>query len=347
MFQCAFRMAIVGLLAIFASCGGEPATEEASSPAFEPVNDLPNPYETDRTWAQLPAGRAWASVTAVEPAPDGTIYVVDRCFENSCAGRGEDPIMRFDASGTLLNSWGSGMFIFPHGGTADMDGNLWITDAGGEDGVGHQVFKFSPSGELLMTLGEKGIAGSTNNMFTRPTDVLVAPSGEIYVADGHRPEGNNRIVVFSPEGEYLREWGALGSEPGQLHEPHTIAMDSAGRVFVGDRVNNRIEIFDQQGNLLDVWRQFGRPSGITITSDDMIYVTDSESGPDHGFGELPEWEKGIRVGSAHDGSVKYFIKDLESTTSEHSGAEGIGVDAHGQVYGAVVRRMMLEVHRLK
>lgn len=349
MFHYVLRVAGLALVTILAGCRGEPATEvaEQEAPAFEPVNDLPNPYETDRAWARLPVGRAWASVTAVEPAPDGTVYVVDRCFENSCAGRTEDPIMRFNASGQLLDSWGSGMFNFPHGTAVDQDGNLWVTDAGGENGIGHQVFKFSPSGGVLMTLGQKGVAGSTDDAFSRPTDVLVAPNGEIYVADGHRPEGNNRIVVFSPEGEHLREWGTLGSEPGQLHEPHTIAMDSAGRVFVGDRVNNRIEIFDQQGNLLELWRQFGRPSGITITADDTIYVTDSESGPDHGFGELPEWQKGIRIGNARDGSVQYFIPDLESTTSEHSGAEGIGVDAQGNVYGAVVRRMMLEVHRLK
>jgi sugar lactone lactonase YvrE len=115
-------------------------------------------------------------------------------------------------------------------------------------------------------------------------------------------------------------------------------MDSQGRLFVGDRSNSRIQIFDQEGRFIDEWRQFGRPSGIYITADDMMYVADSESwGPDN-----PGWKKGIRIGSAKDGSVTYFIEDIESTTTEHSGAEGIGVDAEGNVYGAVVRRRMLE-----
>jgi hypothetical protein len=126
--------------------------------------------------------------------------------------------------------------------------------------------------------------------------------------------------------------------------PHTIAMDSRGRLFVGDRENNRIEIFDQDGTYLDQWRQFGRPSGIAITSDDTIYVTDSESGPDTSAHEITGIRKGIRIGSAKDGTVTAFIEDAESTAPAHSGAEGVGVDAHGNVYGAVVRRQMLERH---
>jgi hypothetical protein len=109
-------------------------------------------------------------------------------------------------------------------------------------------------------------------------------------------------------------------------------------VIVGDRDNNRIQIFDQEGRYLTTWLQFGRPSGIFISKDDTIYVADSESwGPDQ-----PGWKKGIRIGNARDGSVKYFIEDMESTTVDHSGAEGVGVDANGNVYAGVVRRQMLE-----
>ena len=129
-----------------------------------------------------------------------------------------------------------------------------------------------------------------------------------------------------------------------MSEPHTIAMDSRGRLFVGDRENNRIAIFDQDGTYLDEWRQFGRPSGIFITGDDAIYVTDSESGPDTGAHELTGIKKGIRIGSARNGKVTAFIEDSESTVPDHSGAEGVGVDAQGNVYGAVVRRQMLERH---
>src|SRR5947209_12204891 len=309
-----------------------------------PRNDLPQPYRTTRDWGELPPGVKWAAVTAVEPAPDGTIYVVHRCFANSCAGRSEAPILKYDANGKLLASWGAGMFIFPHGATVDRDGNLWVTDARGENGKGHQVFKFSPEGKVLMTLGQAGVSGSTPDLFDQPTDVVVSPSGDIFVTDSHRNGKNNRVVRFSKDGMYVKEWGKKGSGPGELSEPHTIAMDSRGRLFVGDRENNRIQIFDQDGTLLDTWHQFGRPSGIYITRDDTIYVADSESGPDTGAHELMGIKKGIRIGSAKDGRVTAFIEDMESTVPDHSGAEGVGVDADGNVYGGVVRRQMLERH---
>src|SRR6188508_2234247 len=140
-------------------------------PSAAPSNDLPQPYRTTRDWGELPAGVKWAAVTAVEPAPDGTIYVIHRCFENSCAGRKEDPILKYDRNGKLLKAWGSGMFVFPHGATVDRNGNLWVTDARGENGKGHQVFKFSPDGRVLMTLGRAGVSGSGPGLFDQPTDV--------------------------------------------------------------------------------------------------------------------------------------------------------------------------------
>jgi DNA-binding beta-propeller fold protein YncE len=309
-----------------------------------PKNDLPQPYRTTRNWGELPAGVKWAAVTAVEPAPDGSIYVIHRCFENSCAGRPEAPILKYNPDGKLLRSWGSGMFIFPHGATVDRDGNLWVTDARGEGNKGHQVFKFDSQGKVLMTLGKAGVSGSGPDLFDQPTDVVVAPNGDIFVTDSHRNGKNNRVVKFDRNGKFIKEWGRKGSQPAEFSEPHTIAMDSRGRLFVGDRENNRIQIFDQDGKFLDQWHQFGRPSGISITKDDTIYVTDSESGPDTGAHELPGIKKGIRIGSAKDGQVTAFIEDSESTVPDHSGAEGIGVDEKGNVYGAVVRRQMLERH---
>jgi sugar lactone lactonase YvrE len=300
-----------------------------------PRNDLPQPYRTTRDWGQPPAGVKWAAVTAIEPAPDGGLYVVHRCYANACTGRKEAPILKFDANGMLLAQWGEGMFNFPHGAAADREGNLWVTDARAADGKGNLVYKFSPQGKLLMTLPA---------IFDQPTDIVVAPDGNLFVTDSHRNGKNNRVVKFSSSGKYIKEWGRKGSGKGELSEPHTIAMDSRGRLFVGDRENNRIVIYDQDGNVLDEWRQFGRPSGIFITRDDTIYVADSESGPDTGAHELMGIKKGIRIGSARTGEVTAFIEDLESTTPDHSGAEGVGVDASGNVYGAVVRRQMLERH---
>ena len=289
-----------------------------------PRNDLPQPYRTTRDWGQLPLGVKWAAVTAVEPAPDGTIYVIHRCVANSCAGRTEPPILKFDAGGKLLKSWGEGLFIFPHGAFVDRDGNLWVTDAGGADGKWHQVFKFSPDGKVLMTLGKAGVSGSGPDLFDQPTDVLTGANGDIFVTDSHRNGKNNRVVKFTKDGRFIKEWGKKGSGRGEISEPHTIAMDSRGRLFVGDRENNRIQIFDQDGRYLDEWRQFGRPSGIFIAKDDTMYVTDSESGPDTGAHELTGIRKGIRIGSAKDGKVTAVIDDSESTAPDHSGAEDDG-----------------------
>src|SRR5438477_4548529 len=164
----------------------------------QPRNDLPQPYRTTRDWGQLPGEMKWVAVTAVEPSPDGSIYVIHRCFANSCAGRAEPPILKFDASGKLLASWGSGMFVFPHGATVDMDGNLWVTDARGENGKGHQVFKFDPEGQVLLTLGKAGVSGSGPDLFDQPTDVVVSPTtGDIFVTDSHRNGRNNRVVKFA------------------------------------------------------------------------------------------------------------------------------------------------------
>src|SRR4051794_12016266 len=307
-------------------------------------NDLPQPYRTTRDWGQLPGGMKWAAVTAIEPAPDGSIFVIHRCFANSCAVRSEAPILKYDAGGRLLAQWGAGMFVFPHGATVDADGNLWVTDARGEGGKGHQVFKFNHDGKVVLTLGKAGVSGGGPDLFDQSTDVAVSRAGDIFVTDSHRNGRNNRVVRFTKDGKYVTEWGRKGSGHGEFSEPHTIAIDSRGRLFVGDRENNRIQIFDQNGTFLDEWRQFGRPSGIFITKDDTIYVADSESGPDTGAHELTGIKKGIRIGSARDGRVTAFIEDQESTTPDHSGAEGVGADAQGNVYGGVVRRQMLERH---
>jgi sugar lactone lactonase YvrE len=314
-----------------------------------PRNDLPQPYRTTRDWGQLPPGVKWAAVTAIEQAPDGSIYVIHRCFENSCIGRNEAPILKYDKSGKLLAEWGKGMFVFPHGSTVDRNGHLWVTDTGSAEGktvagMGHQIYEYSPEGQIQRIFGKPGVSGSGPDLFDMPTDVAIAPNGTIFITDSHRNGKNNRVVKLSKDGNFLKEWGIKGSGPGQMSEPHTIAIDSRGRLFVGDRENNRIQIFDQDGKVLGIWHQFGRPSGITITKDDTLYVTDSESGPDHGAHEVTGIKKGIRIGSAKTGIVTAFIEDMESTTPDHSGAEGMGVDSEGNVYGGVVRRRMLERH---
>jgi len=306
--------------------------------AYAQPNSEPNPYRTIDRWGSLPEGRSWGSSSAVDIDRDGmSVWVAERCGANSCAGKMDPPILKFDSSGKLLKSFGAGMFVFPHGICVDPDGNIWVTDGQGKDGKGHQVFKFSPSGEILMTLGKAGVAGDGPDTFNQPNDVAIARNGDIFVADGHTPgKGNARVVKFSKDGKFIKQWGGHGSEPGQFEVPHALAFDTQGRLFVGDRANNRIQIFDQDGKFLAEWKQFSRPSGIYIDKKDILYVTDSESTDKDGYGHNPGWKRGIRIGSAKDGKVTAFIPDPSPGTAITSAAEGVAADAAGDVYGAEV-----------
>ena len=225
----------------------------------------------------------------------------------------------------------------------DADGNVWVADALGygqqPEGRGHEILKFSPEGELLMTLGKKGIPGDGPDTFRKPSDVLVAPNGDIFVADGHDAGGNNRIVKFSSDGTFLMEWGETGGENGQFRDPHALAMDSQGRLFVGDRANSRIQIFTQDGEHIATWTQFGRPSGLFIDANDILYSADSESRASRNAG----WKRGIRIGSVKDGFVTAFIPDPEPDQDDSgtSAAEGVAVDMYGNIYGAEVGPRML------
>jgi sugar lactone lactonase YvrE len=312
---------------------------------FAQNNSLPNPYRTIENWAALPPGRTWGSTSAVEIDRDGkSVWVAERCGANSCAGKTDDPILHFDASGKLIKSFGSGLLLQPHGIAVDKDDNVWITDGQARDGKGFQVIKFSPDGKVLMTLGKAGggVADWTSDQagFNQPNDVAIAPNGDIFVAEGHTAGmGAARILKFSKDGTFLKQWGQHGSAPGDFEVPHALAFDSKGRLFVGDRANSRIQIFDQDGKFLDQWTQFSRPSGLYIDKNDVIYVADSESSDKEGYGNHPGWKRGIRIGNVKDGSVIAFIPDPLMTTGAlpaTSAAEGVAADADGVIYGAEV-----------
>jgi sugar lactone lactonase YvrE len=258
----------------------------------------------------------------------------------ACEGSNLDPILKFDASGKLVKSFGAGMLIFPHGIHVDREGNVWITDGLGKEGKGHQVFKFSPDGKVLLTLGKPGVAGAGNDEFNAPSAVATAPNGDIFIADGHGGNTNARIVKFSKDGKFIKTWGKKGTGPGEFDGPHAIAMDSQGRLFVGDRSNNRIQIFDQDGKFIAQWPQFSRPSGIFIDKNDVIYVADSES--ESVSKNHDGWKRGIRVGSAKTGEVTAFIPDPVEKTTGTSAAEGVAADSKGNIYGAEVgpKRLM-------
>jgi sugar lactone lactonase YvrE len=380
------RAAGLALLAATVGVVGFSGRHAGAQAMASPTNDAPNSYQSIEGWAKLPEGRTWGSTSAVDVDKDGkSIWVAERCGQNSCLDRATGKmsdlptVLKFDATGKLVKSFGAGMLIFPHGIHVDRDGNVWVTDgqdnaplpqrgAGGGRGrgeaptgpigpragasSGNQVFKFSPEGKVLLTLGKPGGAAAPD-YFYRPNDVVTAPNGDIFVAEGHG-DGNNRVLKFDKTGKFIKEWGKLGTGPGEFDQPHCLAFDSRGRLFVGDRNNNRIQIFDQNGTFIEEWKQYSRPSGIFIDKNDTIYVADSESesvSQNHNG-----WKRGIRVGrvkDGKDGKVIAFIPDPETKTraadsyTGTSAAEGVAADAQGNIYGAEVgpKRLMRYVKK--
>ena len=341
---------------------GDAAVPEAFAPGQAPqlmdrlpnltraMNDLPDPTTPQDNWVQLPDGRTWGSTAGADIDPDGIhIWAIDRCGENSCAGSPLDPLLKITPDGEVVESFGGGMINFPHGLYVDDDGNVWVTDGSGPDpeepgseGKGHTVLKFSPTGELLLTIGTPGVAGDGSGaLLNEPNDVTTDAQGNIYVADGHSgqgfgspPETVARIAVYDRNGNFLRTFGRLGAAPGEFRTPHAIDVDSQGRLIIGDRGNNRIVIMQTDGTYIGELRQFGRPSGIFITDDDMLYVADSESRMEGS--NNPGWANGIRYGSLRDGIVRGRIAGRVEAYPNDSNPEGVAVDAAGNVYGAVV-----------
>ncbi len=296
----------------------------AAQTANEP-NAQPNPYRLQMNWAKLPAGIEWGQVIAFDFDRDGNVYVFHR----------SDPgILKFRPDGTLLKSWGSGMFVQAHSLIVDRFGFIWVSDSGVKDGKGAQVMKFDAEGKLLMTIGKAGVSAEGNDTFLAPTWVAVAANGDVFVSDGHgaaRDGMNHRILKFNKDGRFIKAWGGTGTAPGQLNDPHGLAMDSQGRIFVADRTNRRVQVFDQDGKFIAAWPQFGAPENVYI-KDDVLYVSDSNSRP-----ESP-YKRGIRVGSAKDGAVRFFIPEesYSPTQQATSGPVGLGVDARGVIYAADV-----------
>ena len=313
-------------------------------------NNLPNPNPiVKKSWGPLPEGRKWGSTAGVDIGPDGNIWAYDRCgagggsyaLTDGCNTSSVPPILKFNHStGRVLANFGEGIFVLPHGLHVDQEGNVWVTDSRGnkEKTKGHQVIKFSPDGKVLMKLGKAGIAKNGPNTFNKPCDVITAPNGDIFVADGHDGQKNNpppgstgRIIKFTKEGKYIKEWGKIGTKPGEFRTPHALAFDSRGRLFVADRGNNRIQIFDQEGNFIDMFEQFGRVSGLFIDAHDALYAIDSESNPTR----HPGWKTGIRIGNTTIDKVTAFIPPHKSPQGMQGVAgEGVAVDLEGNVYAA-------------
>jgi DNA-binding beta-propeller fold protein YncE len=336
---------------------------QGSAKVANPItgDGLPNPApKVTRNWGQLPAGRKWGTTAGIDIDPiDGNVWAYERCGVGAAAGAGGggascdtnvvDPIFKFDRnSGAVLANFGKGVMVTPHGIYVDRQGNVWIADFGGNAAgtKGHQVHKFGPKGEKLLSLGMAGKPGNADGQFNQPNDVIVGPDGSIYVADGHDGQGMTteaalaegikrgataRISKFSPDGKFIKSWGKLGVKHGEFRTPHALAFDSKGRLWVADRGNHRLEIFDQDGKYLESRYMYGRISGIFIKGN-TVYAIDSESGPlNH-----TNWRDGVRIGPLDEDRITAFIPPFEREDRVYQGTagEGIAVDADGNVYAA-------------
>ena len=359
---------ITGVAAVAALAGTSTINTQAQTKqsweGFTPTNNLPNPYNTIEGFFKL--GRPSGSTSSVEIDKDGkTVWFAERCGTNSCVSTPAiDTVYHFDTNGNIIKSFGKGLIMFPHGIHVDKDGNVWVTDGNdnappaGRGGPpptapnpaatkGHQIFKFSPNGDILLTIGKPGGATGPTECCWQPNDVITNAAGEIFVAEGHGQNANDRIVKFSKDGKFMQAWGKRGTGELEFNQPHALAFDSQGRLFVGDRGNNRIVVFDKNMKQVADWPQFSRPSGIFIDKRDVLYSADSESGginPAHG-----QWTRGIRIGSAKDGKVTALIPDplpLCAQGQEQGNpptcargtwvAEGVAADDAGNIYGAEV-----------
>lgn len=307
--------------------GGFAQTNSAASPA--------NPYRLVDGWAHLPEGRIWGSISAIAVDSKGHIWAAERCGKNDCSDSDLDPIMEFDANGKIIKSFGKGLYVWPHAINFDHEGNFWFTDYGCKNGKGNVAVKYSPEGKILMTLGKAGVEGDGPDLFSDVDAVVEAPDGDLFVADGHTiGKGNARIMKFTKDGKFIKQWGEHGSGPGQFEIPHDIAIDSKGRLFVADRGNKRIQIFNQDGKFLEEWKQFGDPSGIYIDKNDVIYVSDSWSqsnDPKVVERYNPGFDHGIRVGSAKTGKVTAY---LPLPQPPKNAPEGIAADKAGNLFVA-------------
>lgn len=258
-------------MAIHRAVAGVMCVILAASASSGQQRKLRESYEVVHDWPQMPEGRILGQATGVDVDSRGHVYV----FHRSGRGWSEDPALPliskttievFDANGRHVRSWGANQFVMPHGLTIDSQNNVWLTDV-----ALHQVFKFAPDGKRLLVLGEARVPGADRTHFNKPTDVAVLPDGSFYVSDGY---GNTRVVKFSAAGEFQFEWGRRGTGPGEFDLPHAIDTDASGRVYVADRSNARVQVFDSSGKYLTEWRsaELGRPFSVAVSGDRAVVV---------------------------------------------------------------------------
>ena len=230
-------------------------------------------YHVIDNWAKRPRCWPFTDVPGVGVDSRDRVYVLTRS---------QHPVMVFDGDGTFIRPWGEGIFTRPHGVFIDKQDVIWCTDD-----VNHTVRKFDTDGNLLMTLGFPGFYSDTGYdgrdffsvkrsgpPFNRPTKAIVAPTGELYITDGY---GNARVHQFTTKGEHIRSWGEPGKGPGQFVLPHSVVVDGDGNVYVADRENFRIQVFDQYGKLLKIWPKVERPNDMVLVDDKYLFVAEGNN----------------------------------------------------------------------
>ena len=298
----------------------------AVSPNPRPVSPPP-PYRVVHGWPDLPVGELLGAVAGVGVDSRDNVFVFRRAgrvwasAELDTIPIARTTVLLFEGrTGTLLAAWGEHTFGMPHGLTVDREDNVWLTDV-----ALHQVFKFSHDGRLLLTLGQRGVPADDSAHFNRPTDVAVARDGSVYVSDGY---GNSRVMKFAPDGRFLFQWGTKGSGPGQFDLPHGLALAPTGNLYVADRSNARVQIFDSGGSYLREWKgpALGRPYGIAVGRDGTVFVVDGGDQPD-----APPDRSGVVV-LGPDGSVLERFGRFGNYDGQFALAHDIAVASDGSVY---------------
>jgi len=265
---------------------GTPAAQ-AQNPGYAKQPTITE-YDADPDWPQIPehiGTKGWVSGLAIDDKDQVWFFK-----------KGDDPVQVYTTDGKFVRSWGKDMFVQPHHLRIDHEGNIWVADFGQ-----HIVQKFTPEGKLLQTLGVKGEEGKDETHFNKPTDMAITPAGDIFITDGY---GNRRVVHFDKDGKYVKEWGGYGTEPGKFVLPHAIVVDSQGKLYVADRNSGRIQVFNQSGELLDVWANLIMPWGLSITASDDVWVCGSSPHWWLRDGEYPEYKDQVFMRFSTDGRVQ-------------------------------------------
>ena len=292
------------------------------------VRAMAQHHEVVRDWPKLPEGEVLGLCAGVGVDSQNRVFVFHRRERKWQTPFPKEPISGttisiFDgATGKLISSWGAKQFNMPHGLTIDHEDNVWLTDVGL-----HQVFKCTPDGKVLLTLGEARVPGDDHAHFNLPTDTAVLRDGSFYVSDGYK---NTRVVKFGADGKFDFQWGTKGSGPGEFNLPHGIALDSKGRVYVCDRSNSRIQMFDAKGKFIDQWKgaHIGRPYGIGISKDDHVYLIDG------GEPSLKPSERGKAVELDTSGKVLDTFGGVGKEPGQFQLGHDIAVGPDGAVYVA-------------